>query len=99
MEGERVDMPKRMEAIFQDASHNLRFFKQQQWTVTNYALVAYHGGGKYYGKRKYHGNYQGYGHSRGYRYGNRYWGHRYSYRPSGWQTLGCVAVGPVWYCP
>ena len=36
MEGERVDMPKRMEAIFQDAnSNNLRFFKQQQWTVTN----------------------------------------------------------------
>jgi hypothetical protein len=35
------DMPKRIEVIFQDATHNLRFFKQQQWTVTNYALAAY----------------------------------------------------------
>jgi hypothetical protein len=34
-----------------------------------------------------------------YWHGGRYWGHRYSYRPYGWQTLGCVAVGPVWYCP
>ena len=25
---------------------------------------------------------------------------RYSYRPyDDWQTRGCVAVGPVWYCP
>jgi hypothetical protein len=35
------DMPKRIEVIFQDATHNLRFFKQQEWTVTNYALAAY----------------------------------------------------------
>ena len=35
------DMPKRIEVIFQDATHNLQFFKQQQWTVTNYALAAY----------------------------------------------------------
>jgi hypothetical protein len=48
-------------------------------------------------------NYKHYGykgHYRGrYHHGGRYWGHRYSYRPYGWQTLGCVAVGPVWYCP
>ena len=34
-----------------------------------------------------------------YYYRNRYWGHRYYYRPYNWQTLGCVVVGPVWYCP
>jgi hypothetical protein len=38
-------------------------------------------------------------HYKNYYHGGRYWGHRYSYRPYGWQTLGCVAVGPVWYCP
>ncbi len=34
-----------------------------------------------------------------YYYGNRYWGHRYVARPYNWQTIGCVAVGPFWYCP
>jgi hypothetical protein len=34
-----------------------------------------------------------------YHHGGRYWGHRYTYRPPGWQVLGCVAAGPVWYCP
>src|SRR5262245_11375429 len=37
----REEMPKRMEVIYQDATHNIRFFKQQQWTVTNYALAGY----------------------------------------------------------
>jgi hypothetical protein len=32
-------------------------------------------------------------------YHGRYWGHRYSYRPHGWQTMGCIAAGPIWYCP
>jgi hypothetical protein len=34
-----------------------------------------------------------------YHYGNRYWTHRYRYRPIGWQLYGCVAAGPFWYCP
>jgi hypothetical protein len=34
-----------------------------------------------------------------YWYKNRYWAHRYNYRPHDWETIGCVAVGPVWYCP
>ena len=34
-----------------------------------------------------------------YAYGNRYWGHRYYYAPYNWQGIGCVAAGPVWYCP
>ena len=34
-----------------------------------------------------------------YYYGGRYYGHRYYARPPGWQTLGCFAAGPVWYCP
>ncbi|XSG83473.1 MAG: hypothetical protein ACPW61_06755 [Methyloligella sp. ZOD6] len=25
--------------------------------------------------------------------------YRYSYRPYGWENRGCMAVGPVWYCP
>src|SRR5262245_41254463 len=25
--------------------------------------------------------------------------HRYYARPPGWQTLGCFAAGPAWYCP
>ena len=29
----------------------------------------------------------------------RYWSHRYAYRPDNWQTLGCISVGPLWYCP
>jgi hypothetical protein len=31
-----------------------------------------------------------------YRY--RGWRH-YSYRPDDWDDRGCVAVGPLWYCP
>jgi hypothetical protein len=33
-----------------------------------------------------------------YHYGNRYYAHRYHYRPNNWQALGCVAIGPIWYC-
>jgi ABC-type Zn2+ transport system substrate-binding protein/surface adhesin len=38
-------------------------------------------------------------HHHGYYHGGRYWGHQYYVRPNNWQVLGCVAVGPVWYCP
>ena len=55
-----------------------------------------HHGGKHHGYHggRYHGHHGG-----RYYHGGRYWGHRYIYRPYGWQTLGCVLVGPVWYCP
>ena len=55
------------------------------------------GGGKHHsGGGKHHGG----GHHGGrYYHGGRYWGHRYYYQPYGWQALGCVIVGPVWYCP
>lgn len=59
----------------------------------------YHGGGKHYNK---HYNYKHYNYHHGggkYYYRNRYWGHRYNYRPYNWQALGCIVVGPVWYCP
>ena len=36
-------------------------------------------------------------HYQKYHHGGKYWGHRYSYRPRG--AIGCVAAGPVWYCP
>jgi hypothetical protein len=58
-----------------------------------------HGGGKHYNK---HYNYKHYNYHHGggkYYYRNRYWGHRYYYRPYNWQALGCIVVGPVWYCP
>jgi hypothetical protein len=45
----------------------------------------------------HHGNYHRNYHK--YHYHGRYWGHRYSYRPHNWQTLGCIAAGPIWYCP
>ena len=55
-----------------------------------------HYGGGHHGRRYYHGG----GHHGGrYYHGGRYWGHRYYYQPYGWQALGCVIVGPVWYCP
>ena len=36
----------------------------------------------------------------GYRYRSApsHW-QRYAYRPYGWQTRGCITVGPVWFCP
>jgi hypothetical protein len=34
-------LPKRIGLVYQDAVDNIRFFKSQQWTVTNYAFVAY----------------------------------------------------------
>jgi hypothetical protein len=61
-----------------------------------------HYGGKHYGGKHYNHRYHGgkyYGKRGRYYHGGRYWGHRYNYRPYGWQTLGCLAVGPVWYCP
>jgi hypothetical protein len=61
----------------------------------------YHGGGKHYNYNK-HYNYKHYNYHHGggkYYYRNRYWGHRYYARPYNWQALGCVVVGPVWYCP
>lgn len=55
-----------------------------------------------YSKKRYKGHKKG--HRHGYRAGHRYkhapkgW-HRYSSRPSFWQTRGCIVVGPVWFCP
>ena len=52
---------------------------------------------KHYNK---HYNYKYHGPKIGrYYHGGRYWGHRYYYRPYNWQALGCIVVGPVWYCP
>ncbi len=55
---------------------------------------------KHYNKNyNKHYNYN-YKHGGGrYYYRNRYWGHRYYNRPYNWQALGCIVVGPVWYCP
>jgi hypothetical protein len=55
----------------------------------------YYKGGKHYkhyNKRYYKGGGR-------YYHGGRYWGRRYYSRPYNWQALGCIVVGPVWYCP
>jgi hypothetical protein len=71
-----------------------------QPNATNLTRVGYYDK-KYYKNKKYYKAEKKYyqKHYDKYYYGGRHWGHRYSYRPYGWQTLGCVAVGPVWYCP
>jgi hypothetical protein len=48
---------------------------------------------KHYDKHNYkYGKY----HKR-YHYHGKYYGHRYAYRPR--SIIGCVAAGPIWYCP
>jgi hypothetical protein len=76
----------------------------QQVESRDIVEVGYKGDKKYYKNKnwkkygnKYHHN--KYKYADRYWHGGRYWGHRYNYRPYGWQTLGCVAVGPIWYCP
>ena len=47
------------------------------------------------------------GYSNRYNYSSNYDGryeqyrgwHRYSHRPSRWSNRGCVAAGPIWFCP
>jgi hypothetical protein len=39
--GRGDDFPSRINALYGDAVQSLRFFKQQQWSVTNYALAVY----------------------------------------------------------
>lgn len=50
-------------------------------------------------RRAYRKGYrQGYRAGRHYRHAPPGW-RRYSARPYGWQTRGCIVVGPVWWCP
>jgi len=71
--------------------------------TSNIVDVGYNKGHyKHYNHNYAYRNYHGYAHRNNYgryRYANRYWGHRYYVRPYNWQTIGCIAVGPVWYCP
>ena len=56
-----------------------------------------------YKRKQARGHYRK-GYRQGYRAGRHYrhappgW-RRYSARPYGWQTRGCIVVGPVWFCP
>ena len=43
-----------------------------------------------------HKKYSHHHHGR-YHYHGKYYGHRYAYRPR--SIVGCIAAGPVWYCP
>jgi hypothetical protein len=66
--------------------------------------VAAQDGGVVHAQYKYKRKGYRKGHHKGYRAGRHYrhapsgW-RRYSSRPYGWQTRGCVVVGPVWFCP
>ncbi|MEG6507429.1 hypothetical protein V6C03_00415 [Methyloligella sp. 2.7D] len=51
---------------------------------------------KYHNRHNYHRHH--YHHHRYYRRPPPGW-YRYSYRPYGWSRRGCIAIGPVWYCP
>jgi hypothetical protein len=61
----------------------------------------HYGKGKHYNRKHYNYKYKYRGpkHYGRYYHGGRYWGRRYYYRPYNWQALGCIVVGPVWYCP
>ena len=63
----------------------------------------HYGGHKHYNKhynyKHYNYKYRGPKHYGRYYHGGRYWGRRYYSRPYNWQALGCVVVGPIWYCP
>jgi hypothetical protein len=50
------------------------------------------------GKSKGHSHHYHHHHYHGkYRYHGKYYGHRYSHRPH--SIIGCMAAGPIWYCP
>lgn len=76
----------------------------QSNSVVQVGYKGHHNKGHYskHGNWNKHHTYNNWNHHRHYgqyHYGGRYWGHRYNYRPYGWATLGCIVVGPVWYCP
>lgn len=54
--------------------------------------------GKKYGKKNYFGPKRHYRPGGHYSHAPKGW-HRHSKRPAYWQTRGCIAVGPVWFCP
>ena len=75
--------------------------KLPQLTSSDIVQVGKKNYNKHYNKnyKHYNKNYKYYNRGGRYRYGNRNWNHRYYYRPNNWQALGCIVVGPVWYCP
>jgi hypothetical protein len=66
--------------------------------TSNLVEAGYKGHNEHQGNNYKH-NYTHHNYNNKYRYGNRYWGHRYYQRPYNWQSIGCIAVGPIWYCP
>jgi hypothetical protein len=66
-------------------------------TATNLTDVGYYDKNYHKQQKKYYKAEKKYNNK--YYYGGRYYGHRYYARPPGWQSLGCFAAGPVWYCP
>jgi hypothetical protein len=63
-------------------------------THSGIELAKYHRHGRHFYRPHYRH------HRHYYRGHNRYRGwHRYHHRPRHWRSLGCVVVGPIWYCP
>ncbi len=66
------------------------------------------GNDNFHQRSRHHGNWNRrhsnrYNYSYNGNYDDRYsqyrgW-HRYGHRPRGWSNRGCVAAGPIWFCP
>jgi hypothetical protein len=61
--------------------------------------VAEHDGNNNYGMKKRHTRHRMIHRDNDDRYQQYSGWHRYSHRPSRWSNRGCVAVGPIWFCP
>jgi len=73
----------------------------EQQTASNHINIGYYNKNYKNQKNYYKAEKKNYNqhYNNKYYYGGRAYGHRYYARPPGWQTLGCFAAGPVWYCP
>ena len=54
--------------------------------------------GPKHGSKHDHGGKPGYGPKPGYGKPPSGW-HQHKRRPSDWRRRGCIAIGPVWFCP
>ena len=75
--------------------------------VTEQAAHRERDGNDNFHMRNRHNRHWNRGYSNRYNYSSNYddrydqyrgW-HRYSHRPSRWSNRGCVAAGPIWFCP
>ncbi|ODA67608.1 hypothetical protein A7A08_01642 [Methyloligella halotolerans] len=70
----------------------------KKWKHRNYKRYKHYKHDRYYRDRHYRYDRDRYYRHNYYRRPPPGW-NRYSYRPYGWSRRGCLAFGPVWYCP